>query len=239
MKHWVTSSLVMLVLVSISACGSKPRVAEPKPVVKSIAIIPALSPASYSVDGRLVMDSVNTRLGILFMDPKRGEKEKIFAQRLPDARLSLGPQLTNAVAQGLRDLGYRVEILQNVPRYPEDPDDVDYDKLSYTEDAVLHVYFRLAGIHSRPAGRNYVPHLNPGGRLMAKGYSKVLYRDTVYYGYEADPTDPATSIVADTKYRYADFDAVLGGLDSLRTAYQEGASAAGKLLATQVHNALK
>lgn len=239
MLRWIESSIAGLMLALLAACASGPKVVEPKPVVKSIAIIPALSPGYYTVDGRSAAAAVVNPLGVFFQGPERRQKEQVFAQRMPDAKFQLGAEFTDAVAQALRDLGYRVEVLENIPRYPEDPDDVDYAKLAYTADAVLHLYFRVAGIHSRPLGRNYVPRLNAGAILMAKGYSKNLYKDTTYYGYEADPTDPVTSIVADAKYRYADFDAVINNLDSLRGAYSVGARASAKLTAERIRAALK
>lgn len=239
MSRWITLSIAALTLAVLGACVGGPKVVEPKPVVKSIAIIPALSPGHYSVDGRSAAAAAVNPLGVLFQDPERRQKEQVFAQRMPDPNFQPGAQFTNAVAQALRDLGYRVEVLENIPRYPEDPDDVDYAKLTYTADAVLHLYFRVAGIHSSPLGRNYVPRLNAGATLMAKGYSKNLYKDTTYYGYEADPTDPVTSIVANTKYRYANFDAVLNNLGPLRSAYAEGIQASAKLTAVRIHAALK
>ena len=67
---------------------------EPKPLVKSIAIIPALSPQNYTVDVRLTMDSVHKRIGYLFMDQKRWSKEAVFDQRMKNPESPFGEYFT-------------------------------------------------------------------------------------------------------------------------------------------------
>jgi hypothetical protein len=207
----------------------------PKPTIRSIAVIPATTPLKYTVDGRSLSQNIAIPVGVLFADSRRREKEQQFTSRMPDASFAPGEQYTAAIAQGLRDLGYRVEVLENLPRDPEDPDDVDVAKLSHTADAVLHLYIREIGVHSRPTGRNYVPRLVAAGRMSAKNYPKDLYYNIMYYGYDADPSDSWTSIIADAKFRYAEFDDVLKNLEQLRSAYSGAVQAISQRMPTQIH----
>lgn len=243
LELWVPRSLngvirlccVFAAVFLLASCASGPKAVVSKPVVRTIAVIPATTPMHYTVDGRSIFDKVAFPLGALRQDSERGEKEQQFAKRMPAPGFTPGEQFTAVVTQGLRELGYRVEVLDNLPRDPEDPDDVDVAKLLPRADAVLHLYFREIGVHSRPVRRNYVPRLVAAGRMKAGNYPKDLYYNIMYYGYDADPGDPWTSFVADAKYRYPEFDDVLKNLDQLRGAYTGAVQAMGGRMATQIH----
>jgi hypothetical protein len=231
--------LTFAAALMLASCASGPKVVVPKPAIKSIAVTPATTPMNYTVDGRSLAQTIAIPARVLFADSQRREKEQQFTKRMPDAGFKPGEQLTAAIAQELRDLGYRVEVLENLSRDPEDPDDVDIAKLSHTADAVLHLYIREIGVHSRSSGRNYLPRLIAAGRMTAKNYRKDLYYNIMYYGYDADPSDSWTSIVADAKFHYPEFDDVLKNIEQLRGAYLGAVQAMSKRRPTQIHQEIK
>ena len=224
-------------LLLAAACSTQPKVIAPKPVIKSIAIIPATNPANYTLENVSAVQFVIPLAATFnYLDSK--QKAKTFNEKLATRPASLGPSFTEEVAKSLRALGYQVQILEGVLRPPGNLDNVDYAKIVTTADAVLHVQFTQVGLFSTRSSANYVPRVNAYGTLFVKGRADYLYDEQVYYGVDAT-SSALWSIPSDPKFAYTSFDAVLSGIDEVQNAFQIGAYAVGKRIAEQVHEAIK
>lgn len=231
------SLLLTSTVLLATACSSAPKVAEPKPVIKSIALIPATSPVNYTLENLSAVQFVIPLAATFnYLDSK--EKAKAFNQKLSARPVSLGGSLTDEVAKSLRSFGYEVQILDNVARPPDDLDNVDYTKVVTTADAVLHVRFTEVGLLSTRSSPSYLPRVDAYGTLFVKGRSSYLYEQEIYYGVDAR-AGKAWSIPSDPTFAYPSFDAVISGIDAVRGAFQTGAVAISKRMAEQVHKSIR
>ena len=226
------------ILLTSAAALSLPIVSLPKPAMKSIAIVPALSPVMYSLENR------NIVLGRLFpwtqcaYRASNASKTVEFSKSLAAPQFSPGHEFTTAVAVGLRGRGYVVQVLENVARDPVNPAEINYDKLQFDADAVLHLYFSEIGLYSPPSSPDYLPRVNAGGRVFVKGRPDYLYNETLCFGVDARP-GKGWAIVADEKLAFPNFEFVLNNIDVVRNAFSTGVQEVSKRMSEQVHAALK
>lgn len=229
--------LAATTLLFATACSTHPKVIAPKPVIKSIAIIPATSPANYTLENVSAVQFVIPLAATFnYLDSK--QKAKAFNEKLAARPASLGPSFSEEVARSLRLLGYEVQVLEGVLRPPGDLDNVDYAKIVTTADAVLHVQLTEVGLFSPRSSSNYVPRVNAYGTLFVKGRADYLYDQQVYYGVDAT-SSKAWSIPSDPRFAYNSFDAVLSNIDEVQNAFQVGTYAISKRIAEQVHESIK
>jgi hypothetical protein len=94
-------------------------------------------------------------------------KAKAFNKLLLSQPNTLGAALTAEVASALRAAGFTVDILQDVKRPSDVPDNVDFDGVSTDADAILNLCISEVGVYSSMLSRDYVPRLNAFGKLAS------------------------------------------------------------------------
>lgn len=229
-------ALVFAALV-VSACSSQPKVPPPKLAIKSIALVPATNPLQYSLTNvSAVQFVIPLAATVNYADSK--QKTQAFSRQLAAKSLNMAATLTEATAAALRGQGYEVQVLDQVERLKDSPDNVDYSKLVTTADAVLHVAFGEVGLHSPRSSTNYLPQINAYGIVSIKGRNDYLYDDSVYFGVDAKE-GKASSIMADTSFAYPSFEVVMSSLDDVQVRFENASAALGQLLASQVHLVIK
>jgi hypothetical protein len=244
------SVIVLAFAMALSACASKPVVnvpEPPKPKIRSISVVPATNPKAYTLGndtgavGLLLPPLVPPILSPMVWLGYKAEnrsKAKLLTEKISALPFYPGMDFTNAVVSALRDQGYTVKVLENVVRDPTDSTVINYDKLDYSDDAILHLYFTEIGIHSAAWSSHYVPRVNATGTIFVKGHAHYLYEETIYFG--ADAKDGRkTSIIADAKFAYPDFDFVLKNLDAVLGAFSTGIREAAKRMSEHVHAVVK
>lgn len=229
----------VLLASMLAGCASVSTPDAQKPRISSIAIVPATPPQSYSLKNVTAVQFMFPIVGVGYALDSMNKTDLLTA-RLQKGDTSLADVLTNSVAQALREAGYRVVVMDGIKRVPGDPDDIDYDKLGYREDALLHLYFSDVGLYSSRTSISYVPRVNAKAVVYAKNYPGQLYDTTIYYGADASDRGADTwAIAADPRFSYPDFDDVLKNLGSVQEAFNTGASKIGKRLAAQLVAALR
>jgi hypothetical protein len=224
------------------ACGSQPKTSQPqptapKPTIKSIAIVPATAPQSYTLaNASTAQFFFPIAQSVISINNKANAKA--FNEKLSVHQSNLANSLTESVAAALRGHGYNVQVLSNVVRPTEDPDDIDYDKLTYSADAVLHLSFTEVGLYSPRSSDSYLPRINAKGVLFAKGVEDDLYNEEIRYGVDARDGKP-WAIAADKIYSFPNFNELMNRLDTVEASFQAGVREISKLLSEQVHVAIK
>jgi hypothetical protein len=148
-------------------------------------------------------------------------KGKIFNDSLKSHPENLGDELTDKVAAALRSYGFTVEIMDGVARSADDPDNVDYDKVSSDADAILHLWISEVGLYSSRISLDYIPRVNAGAKLFVKGADDNIYDEDIYYGVDARK-GKEWAIVPDAKFAYRSFDLVMTNIDDVRSAFSIG-----------------
>lgn len=231
----LTLSIAAVLLTA--ACANQPKAVLAKPVVRTIAIIPATSPATYSLENQsAVQFLIPLAATVNYLDSK--SKAKTFNEKLLAEPSALGASLTDEIAAALRGHGYRVQILEAVTRPAGDLDNVDYDKVTASADAILHLRFTEVGLFSPRSSNSYLPRVNAQGTLFVKGRNDYLYDQEIYYGVDARSGN-SWAIAADQKFAYPSFDSVLANLDGVRQAFSTGSAAISRRMSDQVHDSIK
>ena len=228
----------ILVAMFLTACVTHPEavVDNPPVTIKRIAIIPASNPIWYSFENAAPPIGYPFQYWVNKLDSKN--KAKTFNDKLHPEQSTLGDDLTQKVASELRGYGFSVEILQGVNRPPNNPDNVDYDKITTDADAIVHVWISEAGMYSSHLSTRYIPRVNAGGKLWIKGQEDTLYDEDIYYGVDAK-AGKKWAIVPDPKYSYPDFDSLMANIPDVETALASGTTQIGQKISEQIYAAIK
>lgn len=203
-------------VLALSGCAS--HVTTPRPTFKEIAVIPVTSPTSIYTENRMlaaplipamIASSVANRL-----------KTNEFNERMARARDALGPRFTQMLVEELRAQGFSAHVFDTFTRSSKAPDDINYDKLP-TQDAVLHIWFTDVSMDSPRTSSDYVPRVNIEARFYPKRNVPYEHQLYLYYRYGTDANgEKSWSIPSDPKYRYANFDSLMRGADSVAESWE-------------------
>jgi hypothetical protein len=161
-------------------------------------------------------------------------KAKAFNKAFLSQQSNLGTDFTEEVAAALRAAGFTVEILEGVKRAADDPDNIDYDRISSDADAILHLWISEVGLYSSTLSNNYIPRVNASGKLFVKGREENVYEEEIDYGVDAKK-GKKWAIVSDPKFAYPSFDAVMSNLEDIRTSFGMGILEISKRMAEQIN----
>src|SRR5260370_1251981 len=226
----------LLILVLLTACATHSKTIAIKPVIKRIAIIPASNPRWYSFENAAPPVGYPFQFWVNMLDSK--SKAKLFNDKLNSQPTTLGADFTEEVAAALRGYGFTVEILDGLTRPANDPDNIDYDKVSTAADAILHLWISEVGLYSSHMSRNYIPRVNASGKLFVKGQDDNVYDGDIYYGVDAKKGKD-WAIVLDAKFAYPSFEAVMSNVDEVRSAFATGALEISKRMSEQIYDSAK
>jgi len=229
----------LVTLLLISGCATQPKPVQDKPSIQTIAIISATTPATYTLENvSAVQFLIPLAATANYLDSK--EKAKTFNEKFGPQASPLGARFTEDVAKSLRAYGYDVKILNDVSRTAAEPDKVDHKSVLTSADAVLHLRFTNIGLFSSRSSSDYVPRVNALGQLFVntKGKATYLYDEDMYYGADAK-NGRSSSIIADARFAYPSFAAVMDSIDGVRQAFETGASEISQRMSMQIHNAIK
>ncbi len=199
-------------------------------------MIPATNPRWYSFENAAPPVGYPFQFWVNKVDSK--SKAKRFNDELASNSNRLGTDFTDEVVAALRGYGFTVEILDGVPRPVDDPDNVDYDKVSANSDAILHLSLSEVGLYSAHMSRKYIPRVNASGKLFVKGQDGTLYDEDICYGVDAKK-GKMWAILPDPKFAYPTFDAVMAHVDEIRSSFSVGALEIAKRMSEQVTNSAK
>ena len=234
---------ISLTLTLIAAgCSGQNRQTQsvaPKVIVKKIAILPIKEQRTFTL---------GNRVGPLAFLPGAGvwnglgmaEKSKQFANKMRDFNLTLGSEITQALSVNLGRQGFETVILTDnkVRANPENPAEIRYHRIVTDADTILNVWIKEAGAFSVLSSVAYQPQLNLEVRLVSKLSEESLYNLSIDYGANSGKTD-YDSIPSDPKYRYKDYETVMGKLPELVEALHIGAQALADQIASQISSSLK
>jgi hypothetical protein len=227
----------LLVTISLFGCASKPVNTGPKPVIRSVALIPATLPQQYSIQSTTAIQFLIPIAAAAAAVDSRA-KTKAFADKLRSPDFQIDQELTDTVVASLKAKGYDVTVLQNLQRSVDSPDYFDYSKLSNSADAMVHVYFSDVGLESPRGKTEFFQRVNATGMVYVPQNKTYLYEASVYYGIDAKEGKD-WAIMADPKHVYPSFEFVLNNLDTARANFKIGVKLVAERLADQIHAAIK
>jgi hypothetical protein len=222
-------------LVLLTACATHPKPIASRPVIKRIAVIPASDPRWYSFENATPPVGYPFQFWVNKIDSH--SKAKLFNDKVNAQPTTLGADFTAEVVAALRNYGFTVQILDGIKRPPDDPDNIDYDKVSTDADAILHLWISEAGLYSSHMSRDYIPRVNASGKLFVKGREDDVYDEEIDYGVDAKKGKD-WAILPDAKFAYRSFDAVMSNIDDVRSAFATGALEISKRMSDQINNAV-
>lgn len=224
------------VLASLAACAAKPKYAG-KPVVTKIALIPASEPLTLTLQNQNGVVQTLIPIAALGFHLDSKAKAKLFNERMASQRLALAPKVTTIVVAALRSAGYAVEVLDDLVRSADDPDDIDYGKIKTDAEAIVQVRVNEVGMFSSKLSPDYLPRVTVDGKLYIRNRDDSIYDETLYYGVDAKE-GKTWAIVSDRRYVYPNFEDVMSKIAELRTVFEEATVALAHLLAKQMQDTL-
>jgi hypothetical protein len=210
--------VAVLVAAALAGCASK-RPLPDKPILHTIALIPATEPREMTLLNQTVMIFLSpiVETGIMLNSKS---KAKVFTEAMQSRHLELASRLTTKVVDGLRSAGYRVEVLDHLARPAADPDDIDYDKLGTAAEVIVQLRVNEVGLFSSRNSNDYLPRVNIDGKLYIRAFDDAPYDETLYFGVDAQE-GKTRHIVADPKFAYPTFDAVTANYDQIGALFQD------------------
>jgi hypothetical protein len=228
--------LGLLFVLALTGCATHSTAVAKRPLeIKRIAIIPAANPRLYSFENATPPVGYPFQFWVNKADSR--SKGKIFNDSLNSHPENLGSELTEKVAAALRGHGFTVEIIDGLPRPADDPDNVDYDKVSSDADAILHLWISEVGLYSSHTSLDYIPRVNAGAKLFVKGADDNLYNEDIYYGVDARK-GKEWAIVPDAKFAYRSFDLVMTNIDDVRSAFSTGVLEISERMSEQINRSI-
>jgi hypothetical protein len=224
------AAAVLLMLALSTACATHPRPIARKPI-RSIAVIAATNPKWYSFENAAPPIGYPFQFWVNKLDSN--SKAKRFNDTLDSRTNRLGSDFTDEVVTALRGYGFTVEVLKDVPRPANDPDNVDEDKISSGADAILHLSLSEVGLYSSHMSRSYIPRVNASGKLFVKGQDDNVYDEDICYGVDAKK-GKSWAIPPDARFAYPSFDAVMSQADEIRSSFAIGALQIAKRMSEQI-----
>jgi hypothetical protein len=226
----------MLALITLGACATHPKSATLPVAIHRIAIIPATNPRWYTLENAAPPVGYPFQFWVNKIDSH--SKAYRFNEGVDPRKAELAAVITSVVAERLTSQGYAVEVLHDLLRPVDDPDNLDEEHAaaSVQTDAIVHIWIEEVGMYSGHLSTKYVPRINIGGKLWIKNHEDSLYSDVVYYGVDARK-GKSWAITPDEKYRWGSFDDLMLHIDDVREAYEAGTRLAAQKLAEQISNA--
>lgn len=238
-RAFLSISLAALAALTLAGCGSKPVQTGPKPVVKTIAIVPPAQPSQYSVQNLSAVTFLIpiSQIGYAQSNTARGQA---LSAGLRHEGFRLDETLTRTVADALRQRGYEVTIVTEVKRREKRPDTLEYDlaEVPTKADAVIHLGFEDVGLESPRRTTDFLPRVIVNVASFVRQNESYPYDGTLYYGVDATEPKPR-HIPNDPRHVFASFDAVMADVAGVRAILQQGAAALGARIAEQADAAFK
>jgi hypothetical protein len=229
---------VFCTLVLMSACATHSKsVAKQPTAIKRIAIIPASNPKLYSFENAAPPPPMAYPLQFLVNKADSKSKRRKFNELMQSHPENLGGDLTEKVAAELRSHGFTVIILEGLARPADDPDNVDYDKISPDADAILHLWISEVGLYSSQLSVDYIPRVNAGAKLFVQGQEDNIYSEEIYYGVDARK-GKEWGIVPDAKYSYRSFDVVMSNVNDVCSAFETAVLEISHRMSEQIYSSI-
>lgn len=232
----IALALLSVVALTTACATHSPSVARHPPEIKRIALIPASNPTIYTFENAAPPVGYPFQFWVNKADSR--SKGKIFNDSMNSHPGNLGSDLTERVAAALRGYGFTVEVLGGLARPADDPDNVDYDKVTTDADVILHLWISEVGLYSSHTSRDYIPRVNAGAKLFVKGAEDNIYNEDIYYGVDARK-GKEWAIVPDPRFSYRSFDLVMSNIDDVRSAFSTGVVEISKRMSEQIYRSTR
>jgi hypothetical protein len=201
---------IAAVLFAVGCASHSPKTPAPIPAIHRIAFVPPTELHWVTFENAAPPVGYPFQFWVNKIDSH--SKSFRFNQAVEPGKLALADGITEVVKQLLRERGFEVEVLNDVKRPANDPDNIDDDYVAshVDADAVLHIWIDEVGMYSSHLSTKYVPRINIRGKLWTKSREDSLYSDEVDYGVDARK-GKSWAIFPDDRFRWGSFDDVQHG----------------------------
>jgi hypothetical protein len=232
LKQIYRSLLTLFIPVLLAACASKTPDAPLKSPIRTISLVPASNPNKVFFENSSVVSGLNFMLAAAHRADTQN-KQNILNSSVDISGSNLGDRFTEKVAANLRAAGYQVEILTNISRPIDYPDNIDIRAVPITTDAILQLSITYVGVTSGATSSTFHPHVTSYAVLYPKGHRNAHFDGEVQFGTGV-PDGKDWGIKADSKLSYPSADAVLRSVPELRSFYLVGTEAMANRVSEQM-----
>jgi len=230
-------ALLLTSVVFLQACANRPAqpvVAEViHPVPQKIALVAVMDPPRLTIENRGSAWGVLALPGFFIQRNIESGRADSLTQAMRAQGLHLGEEMTTALGEELRRLGYTVQVVRNVKRPKDDPEGILYESVETDADAIVTARYFGAGLYAGQFSSNYLPRLNVDIDVVSKADQAELHAHSIYYGADArERTDD--QIPADAQYAYASYDQIWNQQREVSEGFRAGVRQVAALAARQL-----
>jgi hypothetical protein len=212
-------TLIFAASASLVACTSNPTkdvadVELPPPAIRSFALIRVLDPVEFTAENRGAPLHMLGFVGWAIQKNIDDNRENTLANVFAVNDFHPGKELSEALHRELTRRGYHFDYLVKVPRDPEDPLDIEYDKIQSDADAYLVVAIDEMGVYSGMTSTKFAPRLNVDVEVLGRRDEYQYFQQSIQYGVDAGELSDE-EIPADGTIAYSSFGEALEHSDAL------------------------
>ena len=230
-------ALLLATAALLLGCANRP--AQPvavevvRPVPQKIALVAVMDPPRLTIENRGSAWGVLALPGFFIQRNIESVRADSLTQAMRAQGLHLGEEMTAALGEELKRLGYTVHVVRNVKRPKDDPEGILYESVETDADAIVTARYAGAGLYAGQFSTNYLPRLNVDIDVVAKADQAELHSHSNYYGADArERTND--QIPADAKYAYASYDQIWDQQREVSEGFRAGLRQVAALAAKQL-----
>jgi len=212
-----TLAIACLSLLGLAACATVPKTElDPSAVagIRSIVLLKVPEPPGITVPDLDGASSAAELSGGFAQADIDGRHAGVYAQRLAERQFSFAQAMSDSITRALRGDGYRISYLADqVPQLASNGESYDFSGLSADTDAVMLIWYTVAGYVSPPGTADYMPWIGARARVFDARTGRELYFKTFNVGYDNSAKN-VVNLPADARYRYPGFDALTRNTDA-------------------------
>jgi hypothetical protein len=218
--------------IALAACATQEKDSTPKPVIRSISLVPASNPETVYFEN----SSLLSGLSPILAGAQRSQNQSgqaVLTNAIGLGNEKLGDRFTESVAANLRAAGYEVEILKDVVRPKGKPDGLDVRALPITTDAVLQLSITYAGVYSGATSSKFTPNLSTYAVLYPQGKRQPYFDGQVEFAANV-PDGKDWAIKANSNFEFESASAVFANAANLKDFFVTGTDASAKRMSEQI-----
>ncbi len=211
---------------ALGACAHRSATPPPLPPLTRIRVLPVTAPDRFYTYNNMVAGFIGASIANRI-------KSNLFTEKMEAERRALGPKMTAALIDALKNKGYSAEAMP-LPAGAATADDIDVAKLP-PGDPVLYAQFGEAGMDSARFSSVYLPRLNLGASLTRPGSADELFSTSLYYGADARG-EADWSLPAAPRFQFPDFEALMDRTPEVVASFDDGIRRMAERVAQQLKN---
>ncbi len=228
---------LMLFLPLFSGCESVPQQKFDKRTnsnIKTIALLDVPNPDEYHAINIGGVGGGTVAFGGVMVGSDGALKTEKFTSAMQKQDINLGGELLSGLKRSLTAAGYKVVILKETRPRLNANKVADYSQIKTNADAILDVWYVVAGYLSPDYSLDYIPWVRVSARMVTTQDKTQIYLQTFNYGAELSSHDKRVHIPGNNAYAYRSFETLMGDIAEAKEGLRASVPAISEGISSQL-----